>query len=555
MSQADIKIKKQVVEKIKGATNILIALNQDPSVDELSASLGLAALLNKLDKHATAIFSGDVPASLNFLDPEKTFENTVDGLRDFIISLDKEKADHLRYKIEGDAVKIFITPYRTTISKDDLEFSQGDFNVELVLALNVSNQDNLDKALAAHGQIMHDAPVISITANDTTSQIGTIDWHDSDASGLCEMMTSLADVLKVDKALLDKQISTALLTGIVAVTDRFSNNKTSSNVMTLAAQLMANGADQQLIAAKLQEAHEINSLPPEANVEESKDESVGQEDQSTLNIRSNDSKESEEQSVEASSTLPPENGSIEISHGGSDELAKEVAEEADAAEKAASTLPPEGMGGFNPVDSIPAPVDDGSVASAYAFDDSSANSNEASPAIATEQNEMEPILGGTLNATTEQAVEEAKKAAEDDQNKTILSHHAYMGEGSGSEGAPAAPGSMPVNAVEPDNNGPEAQPQMEQQPMSAIPAPNPISMPAESPKHEPVIQPLHAIPDIPPPPPPVSPSADFTTLPPPPLPDFGAMPPAMPIGSEATIQPAMPPVENNPGQFQIPGQQ
>ena len=88
-----------------------------------------------MDKHATAIFSGQTPPAITFLEPDKTFEETTDSLRDFIIALDKEKADHLRYKVDGDMVKIFITPYRTTINEGDLDFSQGDYNVEAVLAI------------------------------------------------------------------------------------------------------------------------------------------------------------------------------------------------------------------------------------------------------------------------------------------------------------------------------------------------------------------------------------------------------------------------------------
>jgi hypothetical protein len=47
-------------------------------------------------------------------------------------------------------------------------------------------------------------------------------------------------------------MATAFLTGIVAETQRFSNKKTSPKVMTMAAQLMAAGANQQLIATKLE---------------------------------------------------------------------------------------------------------------------------------------------------------------------------------------------------------------------------------------------------------------------------------------------------------------
>jgi hypothetical protein len=46
-------------------------------------------------------------------------------------------------------------------------------------------------------------------------------------------------------------MATAYLTGIVAETERFSNDKTSPKVMTMSAQLMAAGANQQLIATQL----------------------------------------------------------------------------------------------------------------------------------------------------------------------------------------------------------------------------------------------------------------------------------------------------------------
>ena len=143
---ADQSALKQITDKIKDSSNILVTVNTNPSVDELSAALAITLFINKLNKHATAVFSGQVPPAIEFLQPEKTFENTVDSLRDFIIALDKEKADHLRYKVVDDMVKIFITPYRTTISEQDLEFSQGDYNVEVVLAIGVQNAEDAASA-------------------------------------------------------------------------------------------------------------------------------------------------------------------------------------------------------------------------------------------------------------------------------------------------------------------------------------------------------------------------------------------------------------------------
>jgi hypothetical protein len=251
--------KTQIVDRIKQANNVLVTVSANPSVDQLSAAIGLTLMLNKLGKHGTAVFSGKVPSTIEFLEPEKTLEKTTDSLRDFIIALDKSKADKLRYKVEENIVKIFITPYKTSISENDLNFSEGDFNVDVVVALGVAAQTDLDQAITANGRILHDATVISIN-NGPGGELGGIHWLDEAASSLSEMVFSLSSDL--DKSLLDKQIATALLTGIVAETERFSNEKTSPLTMSVSAELMKAGANQQLVATKLQEK-EKEPTPPE----------------------------------------------------------------------------------------------------------------------------------------------------------------------------------------------------------------------------------------------------------------------------------------------------
>ncbi len=245
----DQSAKQQAVETIKQAVNVLVTVSTNPSVDQLSAALGLTLMLGKLDKHATAVFSGEIPQAIKFLEPDKTFEDNVDSLRDFIIALDKEKADKLRYKVEDNVVRIFITPYKTKITKDDFDFSQGDFNVDAVVALGVGDREQLDAAIKSHGRILHDASVVTINAGGAQSKLGAINWSDDSASSLCEMLVSVSE--SFGSGLLDQQISTAFLTGIVAATNRFSNDKTSPKVMTMSAQLMAAGASQQLIAKEL----------------------------------------------------------------------------------------------------------------------------------------------------------------------------------------------------------------------------------------------------------------------------------------------------------------
>ena len=257
--------KDQVVEKLKQANSILITVSANPSVDQLAACIGLTLVLNKLGKHATAVFSGEVPSTIEFLQPEKTLEKNTDSLRDFIIALDKSKADRLRYKVEDKFVKIFITPYRTSITEQDLEFSQGDLNVDVIVALGVHQQQDLDQAIIAHGRILHDATILAINISADQNNLGTINWVDNSVSSLSELVTTLSGELG-GKDLLDGQNATALLTGIVSSTNRFSNEKTVPKTMNASAMLLAAGANQQLVADQLEPPASV--VQPEPTPEE-----------------------------------------------------------------------------------------------------------------------------------------------------------------------------------------------------------------------------------------------------------------------------------------------
>ena len=180
----------KVADKIQHATNILIALSKDPNVDEISAAIALAFVLDQQKKHVTAIYSGQTPNALEFLRPEETFQKDISGLQDFIIALNKSKADHLIYQVEGDYVKILITPYKGQIKKEDLEYSYSDYNVDLVIVFNVNSGSEIDSALSEYGRIMHDAMAINITSS-VPGRFADLEWSDPSKSSVCEMVYDL----------------------------------------------------------------------------------------------------------------------------------------------------------------------------------------------------------------------------------------------------------------------------------------------------------------------------------------------------------------------------
>ena len=258
-----------LIEQIKQSENILIALSANPTIDELTSALGLTLILNKTNEHVTTIFSGEIPSVLNFLEPNKFFDKTVDGLRDFIIALNPTKADRIRTKVVDGMVRVSITPSKGAVTVNDLEFSQGDYNVDLVIALGVQNQADLDKALEAHGRILHSAFVASIGVGSAMTELGNLNWQEPALQSYAQVVADLSLSLDpkldengqpVDTVLIDSSVATALMTGLVAITERFSNNLTTPEIMSLAAVLMGQGANQQLIAKELDEPKKIAEL-------------------------------------------------------------------------------------------------------------------------------------------------------------------------------------------------------------------------------------------------------------------------------------------------------
>lgn len=270
----------QVVRALTEANNVMVTVKNGPSVDELTAAIGLTLILNHMGKHAITVFSGRVPSTIEFLQPETAIDTNTDSLRDFIIALDKSKADKLRYKVEDNVVRIFITPYKTSISDRDLEFSQGDFNVDVVVALGVVTKDDFDQAVTVHGRILHDATVVTLTKQNVMSQIGAINWQEQYASSISEMVASITDML--GENVLDGQIATALMTGIVSETDRFRNANTTPEVLTISAKLMSAGANQQLIAERLEQPDVAPAPTPATPIPEY--DAVAKDD-GTLEIR------------------------------------------------------------------------------------------------------------------------------------------------------------------------------------------------------------------------------------------------------------------------------
>ena len=537
------EIVKSVVEKINEADSILVTLSKDPTVDEMTAALGLTLMLDKYGKHVTAIYSGKTPNALEFLRPDETFEANTNSLQDFIIALNKEKADHLRYKIEGDFVKVYITPYRTTISESDLEFSRGEVNVDLVIALDVIEIEDLDAALSQHGRIMHDASLINIT-NTAPGRLGGVEWSNPQASSVSEMVATLLEQMGQP---ITKEVATALLTGIIAATERFSNERTTPDTMALASKMMQLGADQQLIVAQMadamkEEPQEVEEQKPEESVAPMEN-SVAAEaprDNDTLDIK-HEEELTPEQQLER---MINGDSSAEVSTGSLMEELKNATNE--GGEEPVEEKPVETKPVVEPPIVEP-PVVESPVVEAPAVELPTLSVPEVSE-FAPTATPVEPENNtGEIAAIPQSKVETDTIYGTDGdrtlmQDKTMVpleerpkDYGALMDEALAEQPEPVNPAVMAAPAAP---IAPEAQPMME----------TPVAPVEQTTSVEPVVPAVPTMPEVQPQPQP-QPMMGGVELPPPPAPDVSAtMPPAVP---EMPAAPVVPEVDNSAAELNV----
>jgi hypothetical protein len=248
----DLTPKQQTSEAIRQAETILILTGQHPSVDQVTAVVALAAILRKFGKTATAVISDNPPASVAVLETD-SLERNLGGQRDFVLKLDvtKVELDKLRYEVQDGKLNIYLTPFKGNFAPSDVTFAYGDTNInyDLVIALGVPTRARIDRLYEQNAGAFSNIPLVNLDFHRSNENYGAVNLIEPNASSLCEMLVALSESLQ--SGIIDAEIATALLMGIVASTDRFTAAHTSPKSLTVAAQMMAAGARQQAVVKAL----------------------------------------------------------------------------------------------------------------------------------------------------------------------------------------------------------------------------------------------------------------------------------------------------------------
>jgi len=252
---------QQIFEQIKKAKNILITFNRVWNGDAVGSALAFYQVLKKLDKNVDIASEKFSQGELyNFLPEYNKIKDSLDNLRKFIISLDitDAKVDKIKYKLEENTLDFIISPRDGFFTHDDIKSRSGDFKYDLVITLDTPDLESLGSVYDNDTEFFYQVPIINIDHYSNNEEYGQINHVELTAIATSEIIFNL--VANYSRDLIDEDIATCLLAGIISKTKSFKTQNITPQALSISSQLVSMGARREEIVTRLYRSRSINVL-------------------------------------------------------------------------------------------------------------------------------------------------------------------------------------------------------------------------------------------------------------------------------------------------------
>ena len=253
---------QQAAQLVRTSRNILLLSTPSPDGDGIGSCLALHLALLKLGKRATTVATKGVPDTYGFLPHLDLVASRFPGGRDFIISIDTTQTlvEKVQFQQRDGHLDLIITPKGGTFTPYDVATRQGEETFDLIIITDTGDLKLVGPVLEEQRELFQHTPILVIDHHATNERYGQVNLVDVTASSASEMVFRLLQELSPDDTLLDADIATCILTGVVTDTGAFQHSNTTPRAFELAAQLLAAGARQQEIIRHVFKTKEFNML-------------------------------------------------------------------------------------------------------------------------------------------------------------------------------------------------------------------------------------------------------------------------------------------------------
>lgn len=196
----------------------------------------------------------------SFLPAYAEIKPNLDNPRKFIISLDtsKAKVSQVRYTQEENKLNFIISPKDGFFATTDVSAVVSNFKYDLIIVVGTPDLESLGRIYDDDTEFFYQTPIINIDHNSNNESFGQINFIELTAVSTSELIFSLFESFGRD--LVDEDIATCLLTGMIAETKSFKTNNITPQALLTASQLMSMGARREQIVNQLYRSKGLNVL-------------------------------------------------------------------------------------------------------------------------------------------------------------------------------------------------------------------------------------------------------------------------------------------------------
>lgn len=252
---------QQILETIKRASNPLICVPCSAGADGYASAIGLARVLKKLEKDAHIVAAdGVTPKQLHFLPGHEAVKPKLENLRRFVIELDasKTKVDELSYEMKDDKLVIHLSPKTGFWDAKDMNVTASGYRYDLIICLGGADLESCGHLYAEHPEFFYRTPIINIDHRAENEHYGQLNVVDLTAVSTGEVCHDLVEA--IEPGMIDEEVATAFLTGMIAKTKSFKTKTVTPKTLTTASKLVARGAKREIIVHNLYRTRTVPTL-------------------------------------------------------------------------------------------------------------------------------------------------------------------------------------------------------------------------------------------------------------------------------------------------------
>jgi len=252
---------QQIFETIKRSQHPLICLPSGAGADHYATAIGWQQVLKKMGTSCTTVAAdGTTPKQLHFLSGHADIKPHLDHLRRFVIELDasKTKVDELTYEMKGETLRVYLSPKNGFWDAKDVRTLSSAYLHDLIICIGSPDYESCAHLFSENTDFFFRTPVLNIDHSPENAHYGQINMVDLTASACSEVSFDVIDAFEPE--LIDEQVATAFLTGMIAKTKRFQTSTITPKTLQTASKLVAKGANREQIIQHLYRTRSVSTL-------------------------------------------------------------------------------------------------------------------------------------------------------------------------------------------------------------------------------------------------------------------------------------------------------